>query len=152
VQPLHVLDVQGLQAVAGGRDEVEAGVDARIRQGEAVYPRFGVQERLILSFHILYDGRPTIRVVDGVAEARRVHDGQRQVDARLPQQHLVRVHLRGNENDMSLLAFLSLVLVLLLLLASIAHVQKCSKRQKLSHYYVVASQILRNVRHFARHS
>jgi hypothetical protein len=47
-----------LQSVSRGRDEVEADVDARVRNRDTVDSRLGVHERLELAVHKLDDLGP----------------------------------------------------------------------------------------------
>ena len=103
---LHELDIQGLEPVSGGRDEVEAGVDAGVREGDAVDAGLGVQEVLVLALHVVDDGVPAVRVVDGVAEAGRVHDRQGQVHAALLQENLVGINLEKG-NSFKVISFVS---------------------------------------------
>src|SRR5262249_7325142 len=75
-EPLHDLDVEGLQGVAGGSDEVEAGVDAEVDLVLAARLLLLQHVRLVLVVQELDDGHPRVPVVDVVAKARRVDDGQ----------------------------------------------------------------------------
>ena len=94
MQPLHVFNIQRLQSMSRRCDEVETCVDSRIWQRHSVDARLRVQERLVLTLDVVDDGLPAVRVVDGVAEPRRVHDGQREVHAALLQQDFIRVDLK----------------------------------------------------------
>lgn len=73
---LHHLDVEGLERVAGGADEVQAGVHAEIDLIAALRLLLLQHERLMLVVEELNDGLPGVAVVDIVAEARGVDDGQ----------------------------------------------------------------------------
>jgi hypothetical protein len=73
---LHHLDVEGLQRVAGGADEVQAGVHAEIDLIAALRLLLLQHERLVLVVEELDDGLPGVAVVDVVAEAGGVDDGQ----------------------------------------------------------------------------
>lgn len=70
--------------VAGGRDEVQAAVDACV--GDALLPvdvDLLLQVLLILVVDELHDGLPAVLVVDVVPEAGGVDDGQLHPDALL---------------------------------------------------------------------
>jgi hypothetical protein len=60
--------------VAGGADEVQAGVDTEIDLIRAARLLFLQHVRLVLVVEELDDGLPRIAVVDVVAEAGRVDD------------------------------------------------------------------------------
>jgi hypothetical protein len=75
-QSLHDLDVEGLQGVAGGADEVEAGVDAEV---DLVLPAGLLllqHVRFMLVIEELDYGHPRIPIVDIVAEAGGIDDGE----------------------------------------------------------------------------
>lgn len=73
---LHDLDVERLEGVSGGADEVQAGVHAEIDLIAALRLLLLQHERLMLVVEELDDGLPGVAVVDVVAEARRVNDGE----------------------------------------------------------------------------
>ena len=92
---LHHLHVQGLQSVAGGRDEVETGVDplvSDIKPGEEslsenivniivlspLHPGLGLQVAVELVLHIVHYGGPALGVVHGLTEAGSVDNSQRE--------------------------------------------------------------------------
>jgi hypothetical protein len=75
-QLLHDLDVKGLQGVAGGADEVQAGVDTEIDLIGTARLLLLQHVRLVLVVEELDDGLPRIAVVDIVAEAGRVDDSE----------------------------------------------------------------------------
>ena len=54
-----------------------------VGQGHSVHPRLCVEKALVLRLHVLRDRVPAARVVDGVAEAGSVDDGEGEVDAAL---------------------------------------------------------------------
>lgn len=57
-QPLHKLHIEGLQAVAGGRDKVQAAVHAAVRDGLSLYSRLSRQIFLVLVLDEIDDGHP----------------------------------------------------------------------------------------------
>jgi hypothetical protein len=75
-QALHDLDIEGLERVAGGADEVQAGVHAEVDLVLATRLLLLEHIRLMLVVEELDDGHPRVTVVDIVAEARGVDDGQ----------------------------------------------------------------------------
>lgn len=62
--------------VAGRFDKVDAGVDAVVGQLLAVDPVLGLEVRVEPGLDVVEDGLPALRVVDKVAVARRVDDGE----------------------------------------------------------------------------
>lgn len=81
VQALHKLDVQRLEAVSSGGDEVQARVDAVVDHLFAVDALLLFEERVVAGFDGLEDGLPGVLVVDVVAESGSVDDGQAELDA-----------------------------------------------------------------------
>ena len=75
-QLLHDFDVEGLQGVAGGADEVQASVYAKVNLLLALGLLLLEHVRLVLVIEELDNGLPRIAVVDVVAEARCVNDSQ----------------------------------------------------------------------------
>ena len=73
---LHDLDVERLEGVAGGSDEVQAGVHAEIDLIAALRLLLLQHERLMLIVEELDDGLPRVAVVHVVAEAGCVDDGE----------------------------------------------------------------------------
>jgi hypothetical protein len=73
---LHDLDVEGLQGVASGADEVQAGVDTEVDLVCAARLLLLEHVRLVLVVEELDDGLPRVAVVDVVAEARGVDNGE----------------------------------------------------------------------------
>lgn len=75
-QLLHDFDIKGLQGVSGGTDEVQAGVytevDLLLTLGLLLLQHVG----LVLVVEELDNGLPRVAVVDVVAEARGINDGQ----------------------------------------------------------------------------
>ncbi|CAN8016817.1 unnamed protein product [Ixodes persulcatus] len=103
VEHLHELDVQGLEPVAEGRDEVEAAVHPVVRDVASVQPTLVAQEALKLVLNVLDDrleaaaestGDVPIRVIDGVPKARCIHHGKTQLDP-----PLFDLHSRGIQSD-----------------------------------------------------
>jgi len=75
-EPLHDLNVERLEGVAGGADEVQAGMDAEVDLILAAGLLLLKHVRLVLVVEELDDGHPRIAVVDIVAEPGSVDDGQ----------------------------------------------------------------------------
>jgi hypothetical protein len=75
-QLLHNLNVERLQGVPGGADEVKAGVDTEVDLVGAARLLFLQHVRLMLVVEKLDDGLPRVAVVDIVTEARGVDDGK----------------------------------------------------------------------------
>jgi hypothetical protein len=75
-QALHDLNIEGLEGVSGGSDEVQAGVNAHVdlvgTAGLLLLEHVG----LVLVIQELDDGLPRVTVVDIVAEAGGINDGQ----------------------------------------------------------------------------
>jgi hypothetical protein len=75
-QSLHDFNVQRLEGVAGGADEVEARVHAEVDLLGPARLLLLQHVRLMLVVEELDDGLPGVAVVDVVAKARGVDDGQ----------------------------------------------------------------------------
>lgn len=75
-EPLHDLDIQGLQGVAGRADEVQAGVDTEVDLVLAAGLLLLEHVGLVLVVEELDNGHPGVAVVDIVTEARGVNHGQ----------------------------------------------------------------------------
>jgi hypothetical protein len=75
-QLLHNLDIEGLQGVACGADKVQAGVYAKVNLLLALGLLLLQHVRFMLVVEELDNGLPRVAVVDVVAEARGVDDGQ----------------------------------------------------------------------------
>ena len=73
---LHDLNVEGLEGVAGRANEVQAGMDTEIDLVLATGLLLLKHVRLVLVVEELDDGHPRVAVVDIVAEARGVDNGQ----------------------------------------------------------------------------
>lgn len=77
---LHHLNVQGLQRMASGLDEVDNSVNAVVDNVHAVDLVLGVQVRIESLLNVLDDRIPRLIIVDEVTEARGVNHGQPQTD------------------------------------------------------------------------
>lgn len=75
-QALHDLDVEGLEGVSGGSDEVQASVNAHIDLVSTAGLLLLEHVGLVLVIQELDDGLPGVAVVDIVAEAGGINDGQ----------------------------------------------------------------------------
>lgn len=73
---LHDLNVERLEGVAGGTDEVKAGVNAEVNLLSTARLLLLEHVRLVLVVEEFNDGLPRIAVVDVVTKARRVNDSQ----------------------------------------------------------------------------
>lgn len=81
VQAAHDLNVQWLQRVAGGLDEVDAGMDAVVNNVDAVHLVLGIKVSVESLLNVLDDGTPRNVIVHKVTESRRVDDGQAETHA-----------------------------------------------------------------------
>jgi hypothetical protein len=75
-QLLHHLNVERLEGVASGADEVKAGVDTEVDLVGTARLLLLEHVRLMLVIEELDDGLPRVAVVDVVAEARGINDGE----------------------------------------------------------------------------
>lgn len=75
-QTLHDFNIERLQAMAGGSDEVETGVNTEVNLIAATWLLLLKHVRLVLVVKELDDGLPRVAVVDVVSEARGVNDGE----------------------------------------------------------------------------
>lgn len=75
-QLLHDLNVQGLEGVARGADEVQAGMDTEVDLVRTARLLLLQHVRLMLVIEELDDGLPRVAVVDVVTEAGRVDNGE----------------------------------------------------------------------------
>ena len=78
---LHHLNVQRLQRVARGLDEVDNSVDAVVHDVHAVDLVLGVKVGIEPLFNVLNDGVPRLIVVDEITEAGGIDNGQPQANA-----------------------------------------------------------------------
>ena len=76
VQSAHHLDIEGLERVASGLDEVHAGVHAVVNDVHAVDLVLGLQICIESLLNVLNDWPPRVVIVDKVAKARCVNNGQ----------------------------------------------------------------------------
>lgn len=83
MQPAHDLNLKGLERVASGLDEEDAGMDAVVDNVHAVNLVLSVEVRVEALLNVLDNGAPRLVVVHKVTEAGRVDDGQAQANARL---------------------------------------------------------------------
>lgn len=81
MQAAHDLDVQGLQGVAGGLDEVDAGVDAVVHNVAAVDLVLGLQVGIEALLDVLDDRAPRVVVVDKVTESGGINHAQAETHA-----------------------------------------------------------------------
>jgi hypothetical protein len=81
VQAAHDLDIERLERVTSGLDEVDAGVDAVVDNVHAVHLVLGIQVSVETLLDVLGDWAPGVVVVDKVTETRSVDNGQAKADA-----------------------------------------------------------------------
>lgn len=93
VQLLHHGDVQGLERVAGGLDEVDTRVDSRVVDGRSVDPVLGVEVGVKPLVNVVHNGLPRVAVVDKVSETGGVDHGQMQP-------HVVLLNVLGHGLDL----------------------------------------------------
>lgn len=75
-QALHHLNIEGLEGVSGGANEVQASVHTHINLVRSAGLLLLEHVGLMLVVQELDDGLPRITVVDIVAEAGGINDGQ----------------------------------------------------------------------------
>lgn len=80
VQAAHDLNVERLQGVAGGLDEVDARVDTVVNDVGTVDLVFGLQVGIVSLLNVLDNGAPRVIVVHEVTKPRRVDHGQAEAD------------------------------------------------------------------------
>lgn len=78
MQPTHDLDVERLERVTSGLNEVHAGVDAVVDNVHAVDLVFGIEIGIEALLDVLDDRAPGLVIVDEVAKARSIDDVQSQ--------------------------------------------------------------------------
>lgn len=76
MQAAHDFNVQGLQRVARGLNEVDAGMDAVVHNVLAVDPVLSLQIGVKALLNVLDDWSPRVIVVDKVTESGSVDDSQ----------------------------------------------------------------------------
>lgn len=76
VKSLHDLDIQGLQGVASRLDEEDAGMDPVVHNVHAIDLVLSIQVGIEALFNIVHNWAPGFVVVDEIAEARGVDNGQ----------------------------------------------------------------------------
>lgn len=75
-QALHDFNIEGLQGVSGGSDEVQASVHTHVNLVGTAGLLLLEHVRLMLVIQELDDGLPRITVVDIVAEAGGINDSE----------------------------------------------------------------------------
>ena len=80
---LHNLNVEGLQGVARGADEVQTGVDTEVNLVSAAWLLLLQHVRLVLVVEELDNGLPRVAIVDVVTESRCVDDGEADYQSQL---------------------------------------------------------------------
>ena len=75
-QPLHNFDVERLQGVSGGSDEVQASVNAHVNLVCTTGLLLLQHVRLMLVVEEFDDGLPRVAVVDVVSETGGINDRQ----------------------------------------------------------------------------
>ena len=80
VEATHNLNIQRLERVASGLDEVDASMHAIINNVHPVNLVLGVQVRIESLLDVLDDWPPRIIVVDEVTKARGIHHSQAETD------------------------------------------------------------------------
>lgn len=82
-QALHNLDVEGLQGVSGGADEVQTGVHTHVDLVGTAGLLLLEHVRLMLVIQELDNGLPGVTVVDVVSEAGGINNGQANLNNQL---------------------------------------------------------------------
>lgn len=80
MQPAHNLNVEGLQGVTGGLNEVNARVDTVVDDVGTVDLVLGLQVSIVSLLNVLDNRTPRVIVVHKVTKSRRVDDGQTETD------------------------------------------------------------------------
>lgn len=80
VQAAHDLNVERLQGVAGGLDEVDARVDTVVNDVGSVDLVFGLQVGIVSLLNVLDNGAPRVIIVHKVTKPGRVDHGQAEAD------------------------------------------------------------------------
>lgn len=83
VQSSHDLDIEGLEGVARGLDEEDAGVDPVVDNVHPVDLVLGIEVGIEALLNVVHNGTPRLVVVDKVAEAGSVDNGQAKAHASL---------------------------------------------------------------------
>lgn len=76
MQTLHDLNIQGLERVARGLDEENAGMDAVVHNVHAVDLVLSVQVSIEALLNVVDDGPPRLVVVDEITETRSIDNSQ----------------------------------------------------------------------------
>ena len=80
MQAAHHLNVQRLQGVTGGLDEVDTGVDAVVNDVAAVDLVLGLEVGVVALLDVLDNWAPRVIVVDEITEAGGVDNAQAETD------------------------------------------------------------------------
>lgn len=81
VESTHDLNIQGLERVAGGLDEVDTSVHTIVNDVHAVHLVLGIEIRIEPLLDVLDNRTPRVVIVDEVAKARSVHHSQAETNA-----------------------------------------------------------------------
>jgi hypothetical protein len=81
MEPPHNLDIQRLQGVAGWLDKVHAGMNSVVDDVHAIDLVLGVQVGIKALLNVIDNWAPRLVIVDKVAKAGCVNDGQTETDA-----------------------------------------------------------------------
>jgi hypothetical protein len=99
VKATHHLNIQGLQGVSGGLNEIHTGVHAVVDNVHAVDLVLGLQVGVETLLDVLDDRSPRVIIVDKVTEAGGVHDSQAETNAILFDVRADRLDRHGLGND-----------------------------------------------------
>jgi len=77
----HNLDVQRLQGVSSGLDEVNAGMDTVVNNVDTVDLVLGIKVCIEALLNVVDDWSPGLIVVDKVTETWSIYDGQTKTNA-----------------------------------------------------------------------
>lgn len=80
VQSAHDFDIQRLERMTGGLDEVDTCVDAVVDNVHAVNLVLGVEVGIEALLDVLSNGTPGFGIVHKISKARSVHDSKSQTD------------------------------------------------------------------------
>lgn len=81
MKPAHDFNVQWLQRVASGLNEIDTGMDSIIDNVHAVDLVLRFQVRIVSLFDVFHDWAPRVVIVDEVSETGSVNHGQTQAHA-----------------------------------------------------------------------
>lgn len=80
VEPTHHLDVQGLQRMASGLNEIDASVNAVVNNVHTVDLVFRIEVSIETLLNVLHNRAPGVIVVDKVTETGGINNGQTEPD------------------------------------------------------------------------